>query len=316
MWEQGPGSPSGAGAPSPDAGTVPARGRAWGMQGRADLAPGVRGPVLVPAPPEQGLGRGRHGRPPCTLTHRRNEPTGKGACTRRGLGPARRQDQRPVAFPGRPISRRGRSASGEDAPTPPITAFSRPRPTWPGSCYQAKRWPQLRGLRPLPPRVGTGRARAGTRPAPPRPPRPALGTPQWGKPSPLCPAQSGLQTRVQGSEKRVVVTPLGSRSRLGSFEGAAGSLGSPRPVPLSALRDGAGVSHPRGQLTPTRLPASADFRRRGRSQKSAPGVTGGGEGSLGGLALRLAEVASLSSGTVHRYPQTDALLPQREAPLP
>lgn len=118
MREQGPGSPSGAGAPSPDAGTVPARGRAWGMQGRADPAPGVRGPVLVPAPPEQGLGRGRHGRPPCTLTHRRNEPIGKGACTRRGLGPARRQDQRPVAFPGRPISGRGRSASGEDAPTP------------------------------------------------------------------------------------------------------------------------------------------------------------------------------------------------------
>lgn len=306
MWEQGPGSPSGAGAPSPDAGTVPARGRAWGMQG----------PVLVPAPPEQGLGRGRHGRPPCTLTHRRNEPTGKGACTRRGLGPARRQDQRPVAFPGRPISGQGRSASREDAPTPPITAFSRPRPTWPGSCYQAKRWPQLRGLRPLPSRVRTGRARAGTRPAPSRPPRPALGTPQWGKPSPLCPAQSGLQTCVQGSEKRVVVTPPGSRSRLGSFEGAAGSLGSPRPVPPSALRDGAGVSHPRGQLTPTRLPASADFRRRGRSQKSALGVTGGGQGSLGGLALRLAEVASLSSAAVHCYPQTDALLPQRDAPLP
>lgn len=42
-------------------------------------------------------------------------------------------------------------------------------------------------------------------------------------------------------------------------------------MPPSTLRDGTEVLHLRGQPTPTRLPASADFRRPGHSQKSALG---------------------------------------------
>lgn len=39
---------------------------------------------------------------------------------------------------------------------------------------------------------------------------------------PPCLAQSRLQTHVRGSEKRVTMTPLGSRSRLGSLDGETG----------------------------------------------------------------------------------------------
>lgn len=98
-------------------------------------------------------------------------------------------------------------------------------------------------------------------------------------------------------------------------------------MPPSTLRDGTGASHPRGQPAPTRLPASADFRRPGHSQKSAlGGHWGGGRracrlGPLsgrGGLldACRCALLpqnrctvtpnrCTITPKQMHRYPQTE-----------
>lgn len=193
------GHPAVPAPPSPDAGTVPARGRAWGMQGRADPAPGVRGPVLVPAPPEQGLGRGRHGRPPCTLTHRRNEPTGKGACTRRGLGPARRQDQRPVAFPGRPISGRGRSASREDAPTPPPLLRSPvPGPLGPALVTKQSAGRSSRDCALCPPESGRAEPARGRGPHPHVPRGRRWGPHSGGSPHPFARHRAGYRPAYRG----------------------------------------------------------------------------------------------------------------------
>lgn len=175
--------------PKPYAGTVPARGRAWGMQGRADPAPGLRGPVLVPAVPQS---KAWGGGGPATPVHAprtggksfvlKKRGTGKGASSSlRGFGPSRRQDQPPSAIPGRPTSGRGWSAIGADAPAH-LRYCILPFPVHLARLLLPSR--ELAAALGTPPsaprsrdgRGQPGRARTGTWPVSPRPPWPALGT--------------------------------------------------------------------------------------------------------------------------------------------